>query len=580
VTRNPIFQLFQLFFDLIVTINKEILERFSGEDGQKFLEQLTRIWQAWLQHASQNSQPLETLIAQQREQMMGFMDNMPKGENSQASQDAYPFPLDPRFADKDWQDNPFFVLLRQSYFIFSENLMSTPESLPLSSGEKKKLKFYSKFFIDAICPTNFFMTNPEVIRQAVETKGQSLMNGLENLTADIEKGRISMTDESAFELGKNIATSPGAVVYENDIMQLIQYTPATKFVSERPLLVIPPCINKYYVLDLQPENSFVKYCLDLGYAVFVISWVNPDARHRALGWDDYIERGVLKAIDVTNDIGGSKKLNAFSWCIGGTFLATALAVLHGRKKPTGVSSATFLTTLLDFSNPGDLGVFIEDTYTEDREAYALKNGFFPGEDLSLSFSLLRANELIWSFVINNYLKGNMPAPFDILYWNSDSTNLPVSMYNYYLRYMYLENKLVEPNGLSICNVPVNLKNIKTPSYIFSAIDDHIAPWETTFLNTDLLSGPNEFVLGTSGHVAGVINPPIQNKRSYWADGEMGKGPSHWLKTSISRPGSWWTHWQKWLKKRAGKKISAPEKLGNNTYPVIESAPGRYVRKRI
>jgi polyhydroxyalkanoate synthase len=343
---------------------------------------------------------------------------------------------------------------------------------------------------------------------------------------------------------------------------------------------VPPCINKFYILDLQPHNSFVKYAVDQGNTVFMISWINPNRDHSHYSWDDYIEKGVLKAFDVVKELTGAKKINTASWCVGGTILATALAVLHERKNAGLIGSATFFTTMIDFSQPGELGIFIDKSQIEHKESQLKHEGILSGKDLATAFSMLRANDLIWSYVVNNYLKGQTPPPFDILYWNSDPTNLPAEMYMYYIRNMYLENKLIEPNALTICNAPINLKKIKTPSYFLSTIDDHIAPWMTTFASTNLFSGPIEFVLGASGHIAGVINPAKKNKRNYWIEGEMGKGPSHWLETAKSVPGSWWSHWDDWLKKRGGAQVPAPSTLGNEQYPVIEPAPGRYVTKRI
>ena len=576
---HPTLQLYQQFIDTIILINEEMLKRCTGDHGKKVFEQLCKINQTSFKHDIENSQLLLDSIVNQQKQLSELLNRF-KGGGNRAPQGAFSFSHDSRFSDGAWQENPFFMFIKQSYILFSEFVMAMTETLPLSIEEKKKLRFYTKFLVDAVSPTNFLMTNPEVIRLAVETKGQSLVKGLENLNADMEKGAVSVTDDSAFKVGKNVAITPGAVVYENDIMQIIEYAPASKTVFERPMLIIPPCINKFYALDLQPENSFVKFCLDQGHTVFMISWVNPDGQYAALGWDDYIEKGVLRAISVTNELAGSKKLNAVSWCIGGTFLATALAVLHGRKKPIAVASATFLTTLLDYSEAGDLGLFVDEASTQGMVAYTEKIGVLPGKDLALTFSLLKANELIWSSVINNYLKGEKPAPCDLLYWNNDATNLPARMYNFYLRNMYLENNLVEPGRLTVCNVPIDLGRIKTPCCFFSAIDDHIAPWESTFLSTELLSGPREFILGASGHVAGVINPPARNKKSYWKGGEFGNGASHWLKTAKNRSGSWWLHWQEWVKNLAGEKITAPKQLGNRAYPIIEDAPGRYVLKRI
>ena len=419
------------------------------------------------------------------------------------------------------------------------------------------------------------MTNPEVLKETLESKGQNLINGLENLLEDIDKGRISMTDESAFELGKNLATTPGSVVFQNELFQLVQFKPLTEKVNDRPVLIIPPCINKYYVLDLSEHNSYVRYCLEQGNNVFIISWRNPDETLGNKTWDDYLDEGTIPAIDAVRKITGAKKINGVAWCIGGTMLATTMAVLAAkRKKP--FASATFFTTLLDFSDPGELGVFIDEYQVKQHEDKLKEGGVMPGKQLATTFAMLRANDLIWNYVVNNYLKGKTSPPFDILYWNGDSTNMTSAMFTWYLRNMYLDNKLIEPGGLELCGIPVDLGKIDCPVYCLSAIEDHIAPWKTTFTTTELLKGPLEFVLGASGHIAGVINPANKNKRNFWINGETGQGADHWLETAESVPGSWWTHWDQWLKSQGGKEIPAPEQVGNKDYPEIEAAPGAYV----
>ena len=486
---------------------------------------------------------------------------------------------DRRFSGQEWQEYVVFNYLKHSYLLASNRLMQLAEATRLDARNKQRLKFYVRQFIDAMSPSNFTLTNPEVIQHAIETGGQSLLDGLQNLLTDFGQGHISMTDESAFKLGENLAATPGAVIYENELMQLIQYQPTIQEVWERPLLIIPPFINKFYILDLQPENSLVKYALDQGHAVFLISWINPGPEQRDTTWGDYIESGVFNAIKVVEKITGASKVNTVAWCVGGTLLASALAVMHaGKTRP--IASATFLTTLLDFSEPGELGVFIDDTVVKQRERKLQQTGIFSGKDLALVFSLLRANDLIWSYVVNNYLKGKNPPPFDILYWNSDPTNLPANLYTSYVRNMYLENRLVKPNALTMCGAAIDLRKIKTPSYFLSTIDDHIAPWRATAKTIDLFSGPVEFVLGASGHIAGVINPPAKNKRSYWIDGQWGEGPEHWLNTAVSRPGSWWPHWSNWLDHFTGERKEAPKELGSAKYSIIEPAPGRYVIERL
>ncbi len=487
-------------------------------------------------------------------------------------------PGDRRFHAKEWHDNPIFDYVRQSYLVSSKAIYDCADEVTLGDHDKEKLQFYTRQLVDTMSPSNFLATNPEVIQQALDSKGQSLIEGMNNLLGDLEKGRISMTDENAFQLGENIATTEGTVVFENELFQLIQYKPLTEKVSSKPVVIVPPFINKFYILDLQPSNSFVRYCVEQGNSVFIISWANPGADKSELQWDDYIESGVIKAFDVVKKIMNTKQLNAVAWCVGGTLLTTTLAVLSERKDET-VASATFFTTLLDFSEPGELGIFVDPEQIAEREVQVKKAGMLAGKDLALIFSMLRANDLIWSYVINNYLKGKQPVPFDILYWNSDPTNLPASMYVSYIQDMYLENKLIEPNALTFCGEKINLRNISVPSFFLCAVEDHIAPWKATFKTRDLFSGPTEFVLGASGHIAGVINPPSKNKRHYWLNEKDASDADQWLETAEKFQGSWWSHWDSWLKKQGGSSKAAPKKPGNTEFTPIEPAPGRYVKKR-
>lgn len=573
--QQPSYNNPQELFQAFSNAGNEFLESFAAAQGQEMFKEFNKAWGDWTSQSVQNPKAwMDMMSYYQQEQINLWMKML--GMNKEDAPKA----SDRRFAAKEWQENPVFDYLKQSYLLASKLLTDMAEQAHLDEENKKKLRFYTQYFIDAMSPTNFAATNPEVLKQAMETKGQSLLEGLKNLLQDMEKGRITMTDENAFQLGKNLATTPGAVVFENDIMQVIQYKPSTEMVLDRPMLIVPPCINKFYILDLQQQNSFVKYCVDQGSTVFLISWINADTKTSDFAWDDYIDQGVLKALDIAKDITGAKKINTVSWCVGGTILATALAVLHGQRKQTQVASATFFTTMLDFSDPGELGVFIDEAQVAQREAMLKHSGVLSGRDLATAFSMLRANDLIWSYVVNNYLKGQTPPPFDILYWNSDPTNLPARMYSYYLRNMYMENNLAKSNALTLCNVPIDLNKVKTPTYFLSTIDDHIAPWKSTFIGTELLKGPIEFVLGASGHIAGVINPASKNKRNYWVNGELGKGADHWLETATSKPGSWWPHWDQWLKAQGGVEVTAPQTLGNENYPVLEPAPGRYVTRRI
>jgi polyhydroxyalkanoate synthase subunit PhaC len=484
---------------------------------------------------------------------------------------------DRRFRAPEWQQ-PYFSFIAQSYLLNARWLNEIVESAQLEPHAKKKLAFFARQYIDSISPANFAWSNPEALKLAAETRGDSLTQGLKNLAGDMDRGLVSMTDESAFEVGRNLAMTPGAVVYENDFMQLIQYRPSTDTVFERPLIMVPPCINKYYILDLQPDNSFVRYAVDAGHTVFMVSWRNMPQSMGKATWDDYLTRGVMPALDVAQAITGSEKVNALGFCVGGTLLSSALAVRRARGAG-GVSSLTLLATMLDFFDTGELSVFIDQAYVTKREIDFADGGILPGRELALTFASLRANDLIGQYVVNNYLKGKTPAPFDLLYWNSDSTNLPGSMYSYYIRNMYLENNLCRPGKLEMCDVPVDLRRIDMPAYVLATRDDHIVPWKTAYASGRLLSGKVEFVLAASGHIAGVINSAARNRRNYWLGGKLPKDADRWLQSAQSQPGSWWTHWSAWLAQHGGDRVPARNQLGTESYPQIEPAPGRYVKEK-
>lgn len=504
---------------------------------------------------------------------------------------------DRRFHAPEWNELPFFNYLKQSYLLNSRwllemvetNLEKTPGA-KLDKRAKEKAMFFTQQIIDSLSPSNFPATNPEVLKLALETKGASVTNGMKNFRADMEKGRISMTDETAFEVGKNIAITPGAVVFQNDIMQLIQYAPLTKQVHQLPLLMVPPFINKYYILDLQPENSFVRHAVEQGQTVFMVSWRNiPPEQFGAdsvkLGkatWDDYIEQGIFQPIKAALDISGVDKLNALGFCVGGTLLGTALAVMRRQKKRfplLPVASMTLLTTFLDFSDGGEIEAYIDEKFVQEREVEYAEGGVVDGRKLASTFASLRANDLIWSYVVNNYLKGKQPEAFDLLYWNSDSTNLPGALHAYYLRNMYLENNLSVPDKLTLCGVPVDLGKINLPTFILASKEDHIVPWKTAYTNTRLLKGKMEFVLAASGHIAGVVNAASKNRRNHWVNPSLTADPEQWLAGAESVPGSWWNNWSTWLGKKSGKKIPARKRLGNAAYPATEPAPGSYVKVR-
>jgi len=491
-------------------------------------------------------------------------------------------PLDPRdkrFSSQEWSNVPMFDYLRQAYLINSAFLRKVAESVPLNDGRaKQRLKFLTRQYIDALAPSNFAATNPEFIRTALETRGSSITRGIQNLLGDMQKGRVSTTDESVFEVGRNLAVSPGAVVFENDLIQLIQYSPLTETVAQVPFLIVPPCINKFYILDLQPENSFVRYVVGQGHTVFLVSWKNAGPSDANRTWDDYVELGPLTALDVVRKITKVKKPNALGFCVGGTVLATALAVARARGEDP-VASLTFLTTMLDFSDTGEIGCLVDEQSVAARENTIGKGGILKGQELANVFSFLQANNLVWQYVVDNYLKGGTPQPFDLLFWNSDSTNLPGPFLAWYLRNMYLENNLRIPGRLTVLGQKVDLGKIDCPVYFFAAREDHIVPWKTSYLGRALVGGDTVFTLGASGHIAGTINPAAKNKRSYWTSTDATSSPDEWLANTEERPGSWWPHWNEWLKQFDGKQVAARGRLGSKDFEPIEPAPGRYVKVR-
>jgi polyhydroxyalkanoate synthase len=485
---------------------------------------------------------------------------------------------DRRFAAREWRDNPYYDYVRQSYLLAAEFLESLAEAAPLEGQAKDRLRFTVRQWLDAMSPANFAVTNPEVLREAQETQGASLARGLVNLLADTGKRRISQTDESAFELGRNLAVTPGEVVFENDLMQLIQYAPATPEVARRPLVMIPPCINKYYILDLQPENSFVRYAVEQGHTVFMVSWRNPGPAQGHYSWDDYLELGVLTALRVAREIAKCDRVNALGFCVGGTLLGAALAVLAAKGEELA-ESVTYLTAMHDFADTGQIGLFVDEPSVAQREAALGRGGILPGAELATVFSTLRANDLIWPYVVNNYLKGGTPAAFDLLYWNADSTNLPGPMYCWYLRNTYLENRLREPGGVTNLGVRVDLTKVERPSFLVATREDHIVPWRSAYRSVHLLGGEKTFVLGASGHVAGVINPASKNRRSYWAGDTYPQDPEAWLQGAAELPGSWWPRWAGWLAGHGGGRRKAPARAGNARYAALEPAPGRYVKQK-
>lgn len=491
---------------------------------------------------------------------------------------------DRRFRDPVWHENPGFDFLRQSYLMTRDWIQGAlNDAHELSEDDRRKLEFYTRQFLDALAPNNFALTNPEVIRETLRTGGDNLIKGMQNLIEDMKRGqgelKISTTKYSTFKLGHNLAPTPGKVVFRNRLVELIQYTPTTRTVHEIPMLIISPWINKYYILDLTSEKSLVKFALDQGFSVFMVSWINPDQNYADILFDDYMRDGLLAALDVVEDVTKSKTTNVVGYCIGGTLTAMTLAWLKRKKQGARIHSATFLTTLLDFEKSGDMKVFIDEKQLDELETHMKRQGFLEAAALQKTFSILRANDMIWSFVINNYMMGREPFPFDILYWNEDSTNLPAAFHSYYLRHMYLRNDLIKPDKLTINGAKIDLSLIDVPLYFLSTREDHIAPWKATFDGARRLAHANKhvrFTLAASGHVAGVVNPPASGKYGYWTNKKIAGSADHWLHDATYTDGSWWNDWAKWIKTRAGTKKTAPKVQGNAKYKPLCDAPGIYV----
>ena len=488
---------------------------------------------------------------------------------------------DRRFSGDGWASNPVAAFSAAAYLLNARTLMGLADAVEGDEKTRARIRFGVEQWMAAMAPSNFLAFNAEAQKKAIETKGESIAKGMQNLLHDIRQGHVSMTDESLFEVGRNVATTEGAVVYENELFQLLEYKPLTTKVYERPFLLVPPCINKFYILDLQPDNSFIRYAVEQGHRTFVVSWRNPheDLAHKT--WDDYVEDGAMAAIDVVQSITGADQINALGFCVGGTILSNALAVMAARGQEP-VASATFLTTLIDFADTGILDVFIDEAFVQFRELQMGKGGLMKGQDLASTFSFLRPNDLVWNYVVGNYLKGETPPPFDLLYWNSDSTNLPGPFYAWYLRNFYLENNLVQPGKLTVCGEKLDLGQLTLPVYIYGSREDHIVPINAAYASTQVLPGKKRFVMGASGHIAGVINPPAKNKRSHWirADGKLPATLDQWLEGATEHAGSWWTDWSHWLKAHAGKQIAAPKTYGKGAkFKAIEPAPGSYVKQK-
>ena len=502
---------------------------------------------------------------------------------------------DRRFASTEWLANPAAAITAQMYLLNARTLLEMADNMQGDAKTKARVRFAVQQWVDAASPSNFLALNPDALKKAIDTQGESIAAGMQHLLEDLKKGHVSQTDESVFEVGKNVATTAGSVVFENALFQLIEYKPLTAKVHERPMLFVPPCINKYYILDLQPENSVIRYTVEQGHRTFVVSWRNPDESLKNKTWDDYIDEGAITAVRTVQAITGAETINTLGFCVGGTILSTALAVLAARGARLGkarasehqpANSVTLLTTLLDFESTGILDIFIDETMVKLREMTVGQGapggpGLLKGQELATTFSFLRPNDLVWNYVVGNYLKGETPPAFDLLYWNGDSTNLPGPMYCWYLRHTYLQNELKKPGALTVCGEKVDLGKIEAPFFIYGSREDHIVPWTAAYASVPLISGRKTFVLGASGHIAGVINPPSKGKRNYWtnASAKLPAQAEDWFTGAKEHPGSWWTAWSDWLKPQGGKLVNAPKAPGSAKFKAIEPAPGRYVKAK-
>lgn len=538
-------------------------------------------WERMLQHPDKLTEAQFTYI----KKYLDLWDNSLKKATGQKAPDLiFPEKGDKRFKSEAWTQNVVFDFIKQAYLMTSDWTIRMVEenASELDPKTARKLAFFTRQYIDALSPSNFAMTNPDVVEATLESGGENLVRGLQNLLDDLQRGHMlpatRMTDEKAFKLGENIATTPGSVVFRNELMELIQYSPTTPTCHTTPLLIVPPWINKYYILDLKPANSFVKWAVSQGHTVFIISWANPDSRFKDVNFDNYLTDGFLAALTAIEKQTGEKSVNAVGYCIGGTLLTMALAYLEANGKADRVRTATFLTTLIDFDQAGDLKLFVDEEQLDLLTAHMAEKGYLDAEVLKTTFNLLRANDLIWSFVVNNYLMGKEPFPFDLLYWNSDSTNLPAAFHEYYLRRMYLQNDLIKPNALTLAGTPLDVGRIQTPSYFLSTRDDHIAPWRATYAGMQLFAGPKTFTLAASGHIAGVVNPPASQKYCYWSGATTKVKPDQWLDNAKQHEGSWWPNWQAWLKPALGKSIKA-RTPDTGKLKVLGAAPGTYVTQK-
>lgn len=565
---------------------QELLKQFEKPAMQwQGIFNVGQIFQKWWQEVLTEPVQLSEAYWQWSQDLLQLSNSVQAMLAGQTVQPLVALPEnDRRFKAADWFENPSFYFIAQSYLLLVKHALNFIEQHPSKNPKlTRQVNFFAKQYLDALAPTNFIWTNPEIMRQTLLTQGENLTKGAKNFLQDLTRNpgywQIKMTDLEAFEVGKNIATTKGKVIFQNRLMQLIQYEPTTKKVHQRPLLIVPPWINKYYILDLRENNSLVKWALDQQQTVFMISWVNPDASLQDVGLEDYLFEGILAALAAIQQAIGEEEVNVLGFCIGGTLLAIALAYMAA-KNDQRIKSATFLTTLIDFYDPGEIEVFIDEEQVKHLEQQMALTGYLDGRLLMSTFNMLKANDLLWSYYINNYLSGKDPFAFDLLYWNSDSTNLPARMFSEYLRNFYLENRLCHAGSFKIGDVALNISDIKTPAYFLSAEQDHIAPWQTTFAGAQLMQGPLTFILAGSGHIAGVVNSPHNNKYyyRYVKEAQRYTDPQSWLAHSEQEKGSWWPHWSAWLKTYAGPLQASRDPAKGGLKP-LQASPGDYVKKR-